>query len=83
MLVLVAAAIVSMVVQETTNLLLVGDFEDGIDRILINNLDLSADNISITEGIIAVNGQNIAQLLGIDSALLTIDDSNPNSVSID
>jgi hypothetical protein len=41
-----------MVVQETTNLLLVGDFEDGIDRILINNLDLSADNISITEGII-------------------------------
>jgi hypothetical protein len=61
---------------------IVGDFEDAIDRILINNLNLSVEDISISEGTIAINGQNITQLLGVDSALLTIDDSNPNSVSI-
>lgn len=61
---------------------IIGDFEVQSDRIFINNLNLSAENITITGGIIAINGQNIAQLLGVNDSLLTIDASNSNSISI-
>jgi Ca2+-binding RTX toxin-like protein len=65
---------------------IVGDFEDGIDRILINNLSLTSGEISIVpEGnnvLISANSNPIAQILGTNSSLLTIDDSLPDSILI-
>jgi Ca2+-binding RTX toxin-like protein len=66
---------------------IVGDFEDEIDRILLNNLPFTGEDLSIisqeNKAIIStINGISIAELLGVDASLLTIDDSNANSISI-
>jgi Ca2+-binding RTX toxin-like protein len=70
---------------------IVGDFADGIDRILISgktSLGLSADQISlIQEGndvLIVAPSQNIARILNINVSVLTkVDDNAADSISID
>ncbi len=62
------------------------DFEDGGDRLLIQNLGITDSNIAIIPDgnnvLISVNNTNIAKILGINPSVLTIDDTLPDNIII-